>query len=437
MIILISFQLYQDNLTADAMSLHTNLQEIGDFWKDFAELSALARTYKPIDLGQGCPNFAPSQFIKDALIQAVTSDSTHQYTNPYGHPRLANVLAKLYSRLLNRNVDSASEILITAGSSEALFCYIIGLIGAGDEVIVVQPYFPFFSVLIELAGGVAKFVTLKRPNGDGSQSASDWVLDYEELEGAFTDRTKAIIVNTPNNPIGKVFDRSELERIADLCKKWDVICLADEVYEWMVWEPKEHIRIASLPGMYERTITIGAAEKSFGVTGWQIGWAYGPPSLLKNLKKLHLLSVFNPSTPLQEAFATLFEHEEANFGEPQTHFVTMQRQLKEKMHIIMDLLKKTGMDPVMPDGGMFIVADISKLAPRTDLTAETDDYLDLRFVKWLIKKHKLLGNPMSLFYAGEDKRKNDHFIRFCFYKNEDTLQKAAEILTKLRDDLKL
>ncbi|KAG5899624.1 hypothetical protein JTB14_037282 [Gonioctena quinquepunctata] len=401
-----------------------------DGWKEYSQLS---QKYKPVDLGLGCPDFSPPEYITNALTQAINSDSSvHQYTKPNGHPRLTTIFSKFYAQLINRSIDPTTEILITSGSNEALFCSIMGHIGTGDEVVLIEPYFTVYASLVKLAGGIPKFVSLKPKTMEDECSCSTvWTLDKNELDNVFTNKTKAIILNTPNNPLGKVFDHSELTMIAELCKKWNVICISDEVYEWMVCQPKKHIRIASLSDMFERTITIGAAEKSFCVTGWQVGWAYGPSHLLKNLQNLHQLAVYNASTPLQEAFAILFEREYKKLGESDSHFLSLEKQLCEKRDFLLQKLIEAGMKPIVPDGGFFIAADISKLASRVDLSSEKDEYLDVRFSKWLIKTHRLQGLPTSLFFTDDNKRKNETFVRFCFYKKEDTLNEAAQILERL------
>ncbi|XP_074025767.1 kynurenine aminotransferase [Leptinotarsa decemlineata] len=409
------------------MSLSLRLNDIDDedVWKEYAKLS---QEYKPVDLGLGAPDFPPTKYIRDTLAQVVSSEtSVHQYTNPKGHPRLTKAFAQLYSRLIDRNIDPENEVLITSGSSEALFCSVMSLVGEGDEVILIEPYFTVYTSLIRLAGGIPKFICLKPdPRKDKLESSADFILDAKELEGLFSAKTKVIILNTPNNPLGKVFNFSELTIIAELCKKWNVTCISDEVYEWMVYKPNQHLRIASLPDMYERTITIGAAEKSFCATGWQIGWAYGPTHLMKNLQTLHKLAIYNASTPLQEAFAILLEREDARLGQNDSHFVTLERQLTEKRNFIMQKLSEAGMKPILPDGGFYVMADISKL----DSFCETDDFMDLRVTKWLIKNHQLQGIPTSVFFTDQNKKKNEQFARFCFYKKEDTLQKAAEILAR-------
>lgn len=212
-----------------------------------------------------------------------------------------NAIAALYTQLVERQIDPLNEVLVTTGAYEALYASIQGHIDEGDEVIIIEPFFDCYEPMVKMAGGVPRFIPLRcqKPNDGTPVSSADWVLDDAELESLFNAKTKMIILNTPNNPLGKVFKREELTKIADLCKKHNVLCLSDEVYEWMVYDKNEHIRICTLPDMWERTITIGSAGKTFSVTGWKIGWAYGPANLLVNLQMVHQNSVYTNATPIQ------------------------------------------------------------------------------------------------------------------------------------------
>ncbi|GAB0090873.1 hypothetical protein DMENIID0001_056420 [Sergentomyia squamirostris] len=215
----------------------------------WVEYIQLALQHKPLNLGQGFPDYPPPSYVSEALLTATSSNPMlMQYTRGFGHPRLVTQLKKLYSGLVNRDLNEQTEILVTVGAYEALFCILQGHIDEGDEVIIIEPFFDCYEPMVKAAGGTPRFIPLK-PNKTGSEiSAADWVLDEKELEGLFNNKTKAIILNTPHNPLGKVFNRQELEVIANLCKKWNVLCISDEVYEWMVFEPYEHIRICTLPG---------------------------------------------------------------------------------------------------------------------------------------------------------------------------------------------
>ncbi|KAJ9573680.1 hypothetical protein L9F63_008950 [Diploptera punctata] len=282
--------------------------------------------------------------------------------------------------------------------------------------------------MVKAGGGIPRFIPLRLNKTSGKIMSSDWVLDPAELTSLFNSKTKAIIINTPQNPVGKVFTQKELELIADLCKKWNVLCISDEVYEWLVYKPYKHIRIATLPGMWERTITIGSAGKTFSVTGWKIGWAYGPANLMKNLQTVHQNCVYTCCTPLQEAVASGFELEMTRLGQPECYFESLPRELEAKRDYMAKFLSDVGMVPTIPEGGYFMIADWSPLESRVNLEQETDVYKDYRFTKWMSKNVKLQGIPPSAFYNESNKKLAENYVRYCFIKKDENLQKAAEIL---------
>jgi kynurenine--oxoglutarate transaminase/cysteine-S-conjugate beta-lyase/glutamine--phenylpyruvate transaminase len=214
---------------------------------DLADCIQLALQYKPLNLGVAYPDYPPKKYITDSFAEVAKSDNTaiHQYTRGFGHPRLVSAIAKLYSKLIGREINSQTEVLITLGAFGALFSSINGHVNAGDEVIMIEPFFGCYEPMVRSAGAVPRFIPLRlRKRNDGQVATSaDWVLDKEELESVFNSKTKIFILNTPHNPLGKVFKREELESIADLCKKWNVLCISDEVFEWAVYKPNKHIRI--------------------------------------------------------------------------------------------------------------------------------------------------------------------------------------------------
>ncbi|XP_075547291.1 kynurenine aminotransferase-like isoform X9 [Dermacentor variabilis] len=254
-----------------------------------------------VNLSHGFPDYPPPVFLLNALQDAIACNSMHQSTRGSGHPRLVNVLSQMYSRLIGRKIDPENEVLVTVGAIEALHAVFLGLVNPGEEVIIIEPFFPQYEPQTLSAGGVPVFVSL-RPRKEGLISSADWVLDPRELASKFNFKTKMIVINNPHNPLGKVFSQEELEMIADLCRTHNVICVMDEVYEWILYDGIEHIRMNTLPGMWERTITLGSAGKACGVTGWRVGWAYGPEHLLKGLRLIHQNCIYTVSTLMQGSF---------------------------------------------------------------------------------------------------------------------------------------
>ncbi|XP_075146502.1 kynurenine aminotransferase [Haematobia irritans] len=400
------------------------------------EYIALAMEYKPLNLGQGFPDDAAPEYVTNALAD-IAKDSNpllHQYTRGFGHMRLVQAIGKLYSKLLKRELNPLSEILITSGAYEALYSAIMGHVDVGDEVIIIEPFFDCYEPMVKMAGGIPKFIPLKPKKTEGTISSADWVLDEEELKKMFTNKTKMIILNTPHNPIGKIFNRNELNLIADLCKKWNVLCLSDEVYEWMVFDGNEHIRICTLPDMWERTITIGSAGKTFSVTGWKTGWAYGPANLIRNLQMVHQNSVYTCPTPLQEAVARGFELEMTRLDSPECFFHSLPRELQIKRDFMAKFLTDAGMKPTIPEGGYFMLADWTQLEKKIDINSEPDKYRDYKFTKWMTKNMGLQGIPPSAFYNEEHKKLGENFVRYCFIKKQDNLEKASQLLEKLKNN---
>merc|ERR1719259_122971 len=406
-------------------------------WGEFIQL---ALECKPLNLGQGFPDYAAPEHVVKALKRAEGDANVlvDQYTRGFGHPRLVNALAKVYTRELQRPIDAMSEVLVTAGAYESLYVTIMGLVNPGDEVIIVEPFFDCYHPQVILAGGKPVFLPLRPAMSDADAtrtSSRDWKLDVSELKAAFNSKTKAIIVNTPNNPLGKVYSREELEQIAALCREHDVIAIMDEVYEWMTYDGNRHVRMATLPGMWDRTVTIGSAGKTFSVTGWKVGWTIGPPNLLAGPKVIHQHSVYTCSTPIQEAIAQGFEVELSRRDSPDCYFTALPQELLPKRDLMVRVLEEAGLAPIVPEGGYFIMADVSKLSSRVDVGGDPTESKDFRFVKWLSRARGLQGIPPSAFFGAEHKSIGENYIRFCFIKEDANLIKAGEILKKLKADL--
>ncbi|XP_019891754.1 kynurenine aminotransferase [Musca domestica] len=400
------------------------------------EYIALAMEYKPLNLGQGFPDDAAPEYVTKALAEIANDENPllQQYTRGFGHMRLVQAIGKLYSKLLQREINPLNEVLVTSGAYEALYSAIMGHVDVGDEVIIIEPFFDCYHPMVKMAGGVSRFIPLKPTKTEGTISSADWVLDEQELKNMFNSKTKMIILNTPHNPIGKVFKQKELELIAELCKKWNVLCLSDEVYEWMVFDGNKHIRICTLPDMWERTITIGSAGKTFSVTGWKTGWAYGPANLIRNLQMVHQNSVYTCATPLQEAVARGFELEMTRLDSPECFFNSLPRELQVKRDFMAKFLQDAGMKPTIPEGGYFMLADWTNLEKKININSEPDKYRDYKFTKWMTKNMGLQGIPPSAFYSDEHKHLGEDFVRYCFIKKQANLEKASELLEKLKNN---
>lgn len=401
----------------------------------WVEFTALARNYKAVNLGQGFPDIHTPHFVKEALerVAASTDVAVDQYTRSQGHPRLVTALGKLYTMLMKREIDPLSEILVTGGAYESLFCSFQGLVDPGDEVILIEPYFDCYIPQISTAGGIPKFVPL-RPK-ENATTTKDWILDKDELESAFSEKTRAIVINTPHNPVGKVFSMEELQMIADLCKKYNVICISDEVYEWLVYGGVHHIRIATLPGMWERTITIGSAGKTFSITGWKLGWSIGPKELIKNLQTMQSQVTYTLATPTQEALAQAFEHEIPLIGTEKSYFHELSLMLEKKRDLMAKLLTDVGFKPIIPQGGYFMMADTSDIDVNFDEYDKSDDPKDYKFVRWLTKEKGICAIPPSAFYSPQHKHFGAKYIRFCFIKEDSTLESGAKKLKEWKNEL--
>ncbi|KAL8609588.1 hypothetical protein ACOMHN_023724 [Nucella lapillus] len=407
----------------------------------WVEFTKLASEPGVLNLGQGFPDFEAPEHVVSSLKNAIATGGklVHQYTRPFGHLRLVKALSSVYSPLLKRDVDPLAEVLVSVGAYGALFCIIQGLVNPGDEVVIIEPYFDCYEPMVRTAGGIPVFVPL-RPSRQGKAcSSADWTIDPEELESKFNEGTKMIILNTPNNPLGKVFRLSELEVIAGLCKKYDVVCVADEVYEWMIYPGHQHIKIATLPDMWERTLTVGSAGKTFSVTGWKLGWTLGPERLLMGPRMIHQNCTFNCPTPIQEAVAQGLEQEVGRRESDDCYFRSLALELLPKRDRLGQVLERLGMHPVIPEGGYFMLADISQMSLPQSQTAQPDkedgEPRDFRFIKWMIREKKLAGIPPSAFYSADHKHMGENYIRFCFIKEDSTLEKAEAILKKWKEEV--
>ncbi len=364
-------------------------------------MSALAREHGAINLAQGFPDFAAPEVVKEAARRAIASD-VNQYAITWGSRRLREALARKYAEWYGMHVNPETDITVTCGSTEAMVASLMALLEPGDEVIVFDPFYENYGPDAILAGATLRHVPL--PAGSG--------IDTDRLATAFTPRTRAIILNSPANPTGRVFRRQELEAIAALCQQFDAWAVTDEIYEHIRYEGP-HIPMASLPGMAERTITISGASKTFAVTGWRIGWAIAPAAMTGPIRKVHDFLTVGAPAPLMEAVADALELLDGGF------YRELAGQYHGRRELLHAALAAAGFGVTRPEGAYYILADYSALS----------DLPDPEFARWLTQDIGVAPVPGSSFFASPDPSRR--LVRFAFCKREETLRAAAARLQAL------
>lgn len=400
-----------------------------DVWSIF---NALNLPQDCINLGQGYMNFAPPEWVKDGVKAAISNVATNHYSHPKGTPRLRRALSAHYSSSFGRSLNPDTEIIVTSGANEGEYATFVAYLEDGDEVIMFEPYFDQYLPSVTFNGGVPVYVPLHPPAPEMSKPTSDdWTIDFDELRRAITPKTKMIIVNTPHNPVGKVFTRAELEKIAQLACEHNLLVLADEVYDCMVFGGKEHVRIATLPGMWDRTITVGSAGKSFACTGWRVGWLIGSTELITPTLAANTRIVFCSNTPMQEAAATGLEGaKERGFFEQQL------KEYQERRDVFCAYLDKLGWQYSLPEGTYFVLLDVSKLKVPENYVFPASlngRGKDFKYAWFIAQEIGVSSIPVSEFYCEEHIHIGERFVRLAFCKDLDTLRKAGERLQKLKD----
>ena len=368
----------------------------------FGVISALAKEHGAVNLGQGFPDFDGPEFLKKIAEQKI-HEGHNQYAPFHGTPNLRNEISSYYERFYQLKYDAEKEVSVTVGGTEAIYCAIMALINPGDEVIVLEPFYDSYVAATKMAEGVVVPVTLHAPNFN---------LDINELKAAITPKTKMIIVNNPHNPSGKVWEKSELLAVAELAIAHDLFVMSDEVYEFLMFDGVKHIPMATLENMRDRTITISSAAKTFGMTGWKIGWICANPEVSRACRLVHQYITFAVATPLQEAIAQGLKNLESYLPE-------FQESYQKKRDYFYEELKKLGFDFPKPRGSFFMMVPISD---KTQLN-------DVDFAMKLIKDHRVATVPPSAFYLKSTEGAG--YLRFCFAKKEETLHEAIRNLQGL------
>ncbi|XP_050213453.1 uncharacterized protein LOC126664885 [Mercurialis annua] len=369
----------------------------------FTQMSSLAFKHGAINLGQGFPNFDGPDFVKEAAIQAIR-DGNNQYARGYGISEFNSAIVDRFKKDTGLVVDPEKEVTVTSGCTEAIAATILGLINPGDEVIVFAPFYDSYEATLSMAGAKIKGVTLRPP---------DFAVPIDELKSIISKNTRAILINTPHNPTGKMFTREELTTIASLCIENDVLVFTDEVYDKLAFE-MDHISMASLPGMYERTVTMNSLGKTFSLTGWKIGWAIAPPHLTWGVRQAHAYLTFSTSTPMQRAATVALRA-------PDSYFEELKRDYMAKKAILVEGLKDVGFKIFPSSGTYFVVVDHTPFGFENDIA----------FCEHLIKEVGVVAIPTSVFYLNPEEGKK--LVRFTFCKDEDTLRNAIE---RMRNKLK-
>ena len=378
------------------------------------EMTRLALKHNAVNLSQGFPDFAAPAEVKEAARQAI-SDDINQYAITWGAKPLRDAIVEKFERTQGIRVDPEREITVCCGSTEAMMSSMMAIINPGDEIVVFEPFYENYGPDAILSGATPRFVKLRPP---------DWSYDERELAAAFGPHTKAIILNTPNNPTGKVFTRAELEFIRGLCVRWNAFCITDEIYEHILYDGAEHISMARIDGMRDRTIVINGMSKTYSVTGWRVGWAIAPPEPTESIRKVHDFLTVGAAAPLQQAGAIALHS-------PQSYYDKLAKDYAARRERLLKILTDAGFTVFKPRGAYYIMTDISRFNfPSERFPAGTRD---VSFAKFLVEQVGVAVVPGSSFY--NEARDGAAQVRFTFCKKESTLAAAEERLSHLLDHL--
>ena len=366
------------------------------------EMTRLSNEHGGVNLAQGFPDFPAPTSVKEAACEAIGAD-INQYAVTWGAAPLREAVAREFTRRHGVPVDADAQVTVCCGSTEAMITTLLASVDPGDEVVVFEPFYENYGPDAILSGAVPRYVTLREPG---------WTFDPDELAAAFNNQTRAIIINSPNNPTGKVFTADELESIATLCQRWDVLAVTDEIYEHIIYDRQRHVPMATIDGMADRTVTINSLSKTFSVTGWRVGWAIAPARLTGAIRKVHDFLTVGAAAPLQAAGA-------AALGLPDSYYVELAARYQRRRDLLLDILARHRFECYRPAGAYYVMTDLAAFG-ATD---------DVEFARDLVREVGVAAVPGSSFYRSADLGRTK--LRFCFCKQDATLREADRRLAQL------
>ncbi len=374
----------------------------------FSEMTKLANERGAINLAQGFPDFDAPPEILSAAVKALRNGQ-NQYSRSMGHLSLVESISRNVEHYYGLKYDPHNEVVVTSGVTEGIASAFLGFLNPGDEVIFFEPHYDSYPVCASMAGAVSRFCTLRFP---------EFRVNIDNLARCFSRRTRVLFINTPHNPTGKVFSRKELEEIARLCIRNDVIVITDEVYEHITYGRSEHIPMASIPGMRERTLTISGAGKTFSITGWRLGWATGPSNIIAAVQRAHQYVTFAPATPLQAAMGSILQ----SIGDE--YYDDLKKDYTKRRSLLLKALEEIGFNVAAPEGTYYIIADFTGLWEGDDRS----------FVRHLIERCGVAAIPSSSFYSYQTSE-GKKLVRFAFCKRLETLSSAVHRLSRLTSSI--
>ena len=366
------------------------------------EMTRLAIHHGAVNLAQGFPDFPAPAELKEAAKKAI-DDDINQYSITWGAKPFRNAIAHYYRHFYGLDLDPEREITVCCGATEGMIASMLSLLNAGDEVVLFEPFYENYWPDAQLSGATTRYVTLRPP---------DWSFDRDELRRAFNQRTRAIILNSPNNPSGRVFTAEELRFIGELCEEYDALLLTDEIYEHIVFDGARHVPPITLPGLRDRCVLVNSLSKTYSVTGWRVGWVIAPPELTSSIRKVHDFLTVGAASPLQEAGITALHM-------PNTYYGDLAATYEAKRNLLTGILERAGFRCFTPKGAYYIMCDITAFDFRNDV----------EFCRHLVEDIGVGAVPGSSFFSVPEY--GSHLVRFCFAKKPETLQAAAERFTRL------